>query len=968
MAKHDRLASLNRQVEQLYQQGKYEQAVPIAEEACEQDLRAQGEEHLGYAQSLNDLASLYRAMGNYAAAEPLCRQALDIRHKALGEHHPDYAASLNNLAELYCAMGNYAAAEPLYRQALEIDRKTVGENDPSYATDLNNLGGLYYSTGNYAAAEPFYRQASDILCRAPGEDHSDYAASLSGLALLYVAIGNYGAAEPLLHQALKVTRKALGEDHPDYAASLNNLALLYVAIGNYAAAEPLLHQALEITRKALGEDHPAYATSLGNLAALYHAMDNYAAAEPVYRHASDIFRRTLGEDHPAYATSLDNLAALYRAMGNYAAAEPLYHQALGIRRKVLGEDHPDYAESLNGLAWLSAATDRPVEALSLIQAAAAIDDHMIGQVFSAGAESQRLAYLAWLQGNLHAFLSLAFQYLSPSSEVVQAALDLVLHRKAIGAEAVAAQRDAVLGGRYPALQAQLQELTIWRRQIAQKTLAGPGPEGLEAHQRLLVEWTAHQERLEEILVPQIPEMNLEQKLRAADRQAVAQALPDNAALVELVRFDVFDFKAVPARGEAQWKPAHYLAFILPAGKPDNVQMKDLGEAQPIEQLIAGFRASITGGDRSLRPPEPQAAALPGDGAALRRALFDPLVPALAGRTRLFLAPDGDLSRLPFEALPTDDGRRLIDDCQLSYVGVGRDLLRFGAETLGQPAGPLVVADPDFDLGSEDAPPPAGDTGPHGRQSRALDPNALHFDPLPDTHEEGAHIAALLDVQPWLGGAALKGRLKAFPAPRILHIATHGFFLEDQQRDPNQQRLDVGMPGGMENSWLGRLTHAMENPLLRSGLALAGANTWLQDRPLPAEAEDGILTAEDVSGLDLIGTELVVLSACDTGLGEVQVGEGVLGLRRAFVLAGAKTLVMSLWKVPDQQTQELMENFYRRILASEPSADALRAAQLAMKAAHPEPLYWGAFICQGDPGPLSLASYPQEGKRWTATAI
>jgi CHAT domain-containing protein len=422
-------------------------------------------------------------------------------------------------------------------------------------------------------------------------------------------------------------------------------------------------------------------------------------------------------------------------------------------------------------------------------------------------------------------------------------------------------------------------------------------------------------------------------------------------LVEFARFDDYAFEAVPAKGGTPWKPARYLGFVLPAGEPDNVQMIDLGEAEAIERMIAGFRASITGGERSLRPSEPLPAMRTNDGADLRRAVFDPLVPALRGRTRLFLAPDGDLTRLPFEALPVGDGRCLIDDFQLSYLGVGRDLLRFGAEIPGQSARPLVIADPDFDLGMAGTPTPAGESRPPGRQSRALDPSALHFDPLPGTHVEGEHIAARLGVQPWLQADALEGQIRASPSPRILHIATHGFFLEDQKPDPSRAPLEPERPGPIMGSSPGRLSHALENPLLRSGLALAGANTWLQDEPLPAEAEDGILTAEDVSGLDLLGTDLVVLSACETGLGEVQVGEGVFGLRRAFVLAGAKTLVMSLWKVPDQHTQELMEDFYRRILMGEPRADALRSAQLAMKARHPEPLYWGAFICQGEPDPL-----------------
>jgi CHAT domain-containing protein len=218
---------------------------------------------------------------------------------------------------------------------------------------------------------------------------------------------------------------------------------------------------------------------------------------------------------------------------------------------------------------------------------------------------------------------------------------------------------------------------------------------------------------------------------------------------------------------------------------------------------------------------------------------------------------------------------------------------------------------------------------------------------------------MLKVSPWLEATALEGRLKtACRSPRILHLATHGFFLPDQQRDLNREGrglgFDFGEFSGTKDS-LGRLSGPLiENPMLRSGLALAGANTWLKAGNPPEEAEDGLLTAEDVTGLDLVATELVVLSACETGLGQVHVGEGVFGLRRAFVLAGAKTLVMSLWKVPDEPTRELMEDFYSRLLVGEGRAEALRQAQLAMKAKYPSPFYWGAFICQGDPSPLGTA--------------
>jgi CHAT domain-containing protein len=694
-------------------------------------------------------------------------------------------------------------------------------------------------------------------------------------------------------------------------------------------------------------------------------------------------------------------------MGDHTAALPLFRQALEITRTARGENHPEYAASLNSLAGLYAATGRASEALLLMEQAAVIEDRMIGQILAISSERQRAAYLSTVQGSFHFFLSLVLQHFSDSPAAVRAAMDLVLRRKAIAAEALTTQRDALLGGKYPALEPKPRELVALRMKLARKTLAGPGPESLESHLRELANWEAQKERLEAELAQQIPEMSLEQKLRAADRRAVAVNLPEGVTLVEFVRFPVFDFQAVPTRGEKHWKPARYMAFVLPGGAPDEVQLVDLGEAEPIDRLIANFRAGIIaeaetgdGRDMAKRRDEVPPTIESNAGLALRAALFDRLAPALGNRTHLLIGPDGDLTRLPFEVLPTA-GRRLIDDYQISYLSCGRDVLRFGTTATGQPGKPLVVADPDFDLEAriasgpvpakagfwtrllgrgKKAPAPAMPSAPIlattarsiGRHSRDLDHDrgTYHFHRLPGTRSEGERIATRLGVSPWLDATALEGRLKtACRSPRILHLATHGFFLPDQERDLNREGRGLGFdfgefagaPGG-----LGRLSGPMmENPMLRSGLALAGANTWFKAGNPPEEAEDGLLTAEDVTGLDLLATELVVLSACETGLGQVHVGEGVFGLRRAFVLAGAKTLVMSLWKVPDEPTRELMEDFYGRLLTGQGRAEALRAAQLAMKAKYPDPYYWGAFICQGDPSPLGAV---QPGIADTGVAI
>jgi tetratricopeptide (TPR) repeat protein len=1013
--KHPHLATtLNNLALLRHAKGNYAAAEVLHQQALEMRRATVGEKHPDFAQSLNNLALLHQAKGEFAAAEPLLRQALDVCREALGEKHPHVATCLNNLAGLLQTKGDSAAAELLVRQALDLVRDTRGERHLDYAVGLHNLAQCHALAGDRAAAETADRQALDILRATLGEQHPFTAGCLDHLGELAAERGDYPTAQAQYRQALAVRRAALGENHPDVGGSLLRLAKLHQHTGDPAVAEVLTRQALTLYQAALGPNHPRIALCLDNLAWVYRARGRLAEAEAPLRQALAARRAALGDRHPEVATSLSNLALWHEAQGDYAAAEPLHRQAVELARgggenqttfvlalhglamwhyktgdraaaepllrqtleagrAALGFDHPHVATFLSNLAALTAASDRHEDALQLLLQAAAIHEHTLGQVFAIGSERQRASFCWSIQGHLDAVLSLVAQHLAQAPAAVAAALDLVLRRKALGFEALAAQREA---GRDPELEPRLRALAALRMQIARKTLAGPGPDGVAAHRKALARWHVERERLEAELAGRVPEIGLQRQLRAADRQAVARALPEGSALVEFVRVGVFDFHAVPTRGEAGARPARYLAFVLAAGDPDAVRLIDLGDAGLIDRLIAAFRAGILG----------RAEARPGEtppGAALRIALFEPLAETLGGRRRLLLAPDGDLTWLPWEVLPTADGRRLLDDYAFSYVGVGRDVLRFAGQPAGQPTPPLVVADPAFELEAAPepvAPPPRpgfwsrlfsrsrpGSPAEEpdrtalapGRRSRDFSRSLSPFSRLPGTRVEGERVAALLGVQPWLDDTALEGRLKAeCRSPRILHLATHGFFLPDQGRAAAESPAAFSGPAAGEPE---RLSGAgLENPLLRSGLALAGANTWLRRGRLPAEAEDGLLTAEDVTGLDLRDTELVVLSACQSGVGEVHTGEGVFGLRRAFALAGARTLLVSLWSVPDEPTRELMEDFYRRVLAGEPRAAALRRAQQGLKAKYADPLCWGAFICQGNPGPLSTPLTGRKG--------
>lgn len=964
--------------------GDYTNAEAHYQTALDLNHRSLGEQHPATAATLEQVAGLYQLKGEFDLAESSFKQALAVQRARVGEQHPDFVRGLANLAGLYQQKGDTTQARQQLLLALQTAQSAKPPRPPLVARIKNALGQLYRTLGRYELARQEldqalalqqqadfgethaelaatrhhlaelaldrgdYRQAAaeekaalEIRLKALGPAHPAVADSQQSLAALYHRIGDDGPARDLLAEALATRQAAFGQRHLQVAATLHPLAEVQAALGDSAAAEQGFRHALEIRREKLGADHPAVARSLTRLAELLLAEGQLDQAEKELLAAIKIWQAEVGRRHPDFATGLHQLAQLYQAKGQASEANNFYRWALQISREALGNDHPAVGQVLTGWATLEAAGGQIEPALSKMREATIIDRGLIGQVFSLASERQRLGYLRHLTRRYNLFLSLVSQHLSDQPAAVAAAGDLVLQRKALSAEALAVQRDEILQGRYPALQDDLRRLVALREQIAQQTLAGPGEEAPETYQKRLTDWMTEKEALEAELATKIPEMDLAQKLRRVDRLAVAAALPAAITLVELVRFDRFDFAAVSSPPQAG-----YLALLLPAGQPEALRLVDLGDAGEIDALIAAFRTTITGEverrgatvvlqreavetrlARRRRTDETSGAAPANPGQQLAERLLDPLGLPLDQIDRLLIAPDGDLARLPFEILPLGDGpnERLIHRLPVSYLSVGRDVLRFGQQPTQPPTTPLVIADPDFDLV---APAGAGQASPVAV--------SIHFGRLAGTHQEGETVGRLLGVEPLLAEAALKRRVKEQPSPRVLHIATHGFFLTPQ-------------PGSSpaERDRLSRLADQVENPLLRSGLALAGINSWNKGLPLPEAAENGLLTGEDVSGLDLTATELVVLSACETGLGAVEVGEGVFGLRRAFMLAGAKNLVMSLWEVPDKQTQQLMEDFYANLAQGQVPATALRQAQLKLAEAQPNPFYWGAFICQGE---------------------
>ncbi|MCB8785357.1 CHAT domain-containing protein [Planktothrix agardhii] len=925
-----------------------------------------------------------------------------------------YYQANNKVIEL-SNQGKFSEAIPIAQQALEFAQLLYDGDHPNIAAAVNNLAFIYHKQGQLSQAEYFYQISLNIIRRIFPDDHVHVATSLDNLAGLLHSEGKLIEAESRYKESLEMRQRLFPGNHPDVAHSLNNLATLYYTKEQFIdKAECLYKAALRMRQELFEGDHADIASSLNNLATLYEMQGKMDEAKLYYEQALAMRKRLFLDDHPDMAVSLNNLAFFYYTQGLLKKAQELYQEAKEMFQRLFSnEDHPDFIRVLNNLALLLAARNLPSEALELMQQAIAMDDRLLRANFAYSSERDRLTYIDNIRYRFDLFLSLISTYFSDSTEAAKIALDVVLKRKCITATALAAFNFAIYSERYSHLQPEFQRLRSLREQLTRLIFDPPFIQPQEPqeqyrlrrreHQNLVTELQQECEQIEKQLASQVPEIQLQDQ--ETDRRAVALALPEGSALVEFVRFDVYNFKV------DQWQPAQYLAFVLPAQKPDAVQMILLGDAEPIERLIKVFRETISElrlNDLGLRQKAkpPQQKSYQEAGIKLREAIYNPILEQvnLAEYSHLIIAPDYELCIVPFGILP-EEGRLLIDHYQISYLSTGRDILRGTIETERPASPPFIMADPDFNLSRSEGFSPQkspeglttnGDESPEGLTTNDVIKRlgGEYFDPLPETGILAETVAQKLGVKPYLQQQALEPLFGRVNCPSILLIATHGYFNSIDSSETKNSSIPPLLSGvrgeqiqGLRNS--DRFsTPTIDNSLMRSGLALAGANTWKLGGNLPPEAGKGFLFAQDVAVLDLWANELTILIACESGLGDVKIGEGVLGLRRAFAVSGCKTLVMSLWSVPTKASILLMNQFLDLLKSGYGRYDALIRAQEYIRSVKIEelqqfplgeeilaelvehrslmlddiknspnfqplahPYFWAAWVCQGNTTPF-----------------
>jgi CHAT domain-containing protein/Tfp pilus assembly protein PilF len=870
---------------------------------------------------LNQEAVKLYQQGKYNEAEPLLKRSLDILQKALGANHPDVATSLNNLAQLYSDQGNYSAAEPLYKRSLEIREKALGPNHADVALSLNNLGGLYLLQGNYSAAEPLYKRSLSIWEKTFGPNHPNVALSLSNLAKLYSDQGNYSAAEPFYKRSLDIYEKALGSNHPDVGTSLSNLAALYVDQGNYSAAEPLLKRSVSILEKALGSNHPDVATSLSNLGLLYSSQGNYSAAEPLLKRSGSIWEKALGSNHPDVALSLNNLAELYRIQRNYSAAEPLYKRALDLREKGLGANHPSVAQSLNNLATLYEGLGDVPKTIEYLTRGLSVADKNIKLIFAVGNERRKQDYVRTFTGATYQIISLAINKGKDNQLVKDLALTTVLQRKGLVLDAVT---DNIQILQNQEKDPEVKKLIEDWRQLSTKlsNAVNTGKNDQASLQKL----ENQRQDLEEKISTK--SATFREAVNSVTLASVQSKIPVDGALIEIVQYKPFNNKA--KKVSEKWGQPRYAAAVL--RKQGQAQWVDLGDAKEINKQALDLRNSFFRSGNTYKK----------EGYVAYQKLMQPIIPLLGDAKHILISPDGELTQIPFEALRDDQGKFLVEKYQFSYLATGRDLVKV-VNSNNQTSSPLLIGGVDYsNLGT--IPKNTNVAISRGSNKRSADDLAsLEFDFLPGTLPEVEAIKGLLPNSQILSGTqASEEAIKQVMAPSILHLATHGFFLENKTPDikPTVDGKDDKKPVGLN----------VENPFLRSGIILAGFNKRNESK---GDRDDGVLTAQEFTGINLRGTKLVVLSACQTGNGDIRVGEGVYGLRRALTIAGAESQVISLWVVADEQTKDLMVKYYKNLKAGMGRHEALRQAQLDFikDPNTTRPLYWAAFIPSGNWSPL-----------------
>ncbi len=929
-----------------------------------------GERHREVAQRWTEIASNYSEHRELKEALAAYEKALEIRLLLLGEVHPDSASMYRWISVLQRKLGQFEKSLDSIQHAIRLLKSIYGENHYELAEANHSLALLYLDQGSYADALQPAHEATEIFKNQSGEISYDHANMLRTLYAIYDELGDDQRAVDYLIKSHNIIKEIYGQDSLEFAQSTLIGAMVASEYSTtYEFSESLFKTAIEIFDKNHMQQHPDYADAMNGLGNLYFNQQLFQKSADAYQSALTIRQMKWGTDHHLVAQCHSQLGNAFFSMGDLDRASAELTTAYDTRVRQLGSDSFELIKNLFMLAQVNALRGDHQRAQDLLNESLRLEQSRIAEAIAVGSQSALEQTVNYGKDRIAMLLTLASH--APDNQALsQAALAWTLSRKGLVLDVACQLENAQrLRSFDPATVQLLEQIEARNQELADAAIQMDGTMTAVEMEKTRNSVQQQIAQLHEKLSFQLRDDGLAIDATIGSIEPLLKALPKDSAMIEYVISKSMRLEASSTdfAKESIWTEPHLFAFLLIGESEGGCKLVDLGPAEAINASIEEIRDHITRTPRAMRfaSEEMREAEYARISKHLYAQILQPLLDGLTSIKQLIVAPDGDLHFVPFAALHRMDQHYVVEDMAVSYLSSGRDLLRkhgrVGNDT-------IVLADPDYDLVADEheqvvnanLPKSLGKTnapmlairGASGDDEQDL--RSLRWRPLAGARQEASDVELLLNgsqlgpVRSYIGKQAVEEVFKSARFPRIVHIATHGFYVPH-----DSEALSTGI-GGRSGSTLGQL-RSDANPLLRSGIVLAGANQPPAITGGGVRLEDGWLTAQEIAGMDFRSTELIVLSACESGLGQSEIGQGVYGLRRAFLVAGAHSLLTSLFEVPDEETRLLMKSFYQSLLAGKDKSTAIREAQLAMIAARRKsenaahPFYWGSFILMGDVG-------------------
>ncbi len=886
-------------------------AFALAETCC-------GQESAAYAAACFNEGRIHHIKGDYHTAVEWYVPSMRIRKRVLGNLHEDYGKSLNNLAVAYKKLGRYESAEPLYQGALLVRRTLFGEQSAPYAATLGNLAVLYRELGNYENAEALNLKALAIREEVLGDQHPHYVLNLLNLGAFYYEIDQLDKAETFYLRVKAFYESNGNVQDIDYIKSLDNLGSVYLAKRNYDLAKDFYLLALQNIEKEFGSKHELFATLHNHLGLLYLETAAFDKGQYHFERALNTLEALDMKNHQNYGFYRQNLGDLFYETGAYEKAKQEQTLSLSIILRSLGKHHRRYREGLREFIHTGFALKEFEQSAENLRVLAEVSRLPLQNAVRHLSETEMSQYAEDFRENINYYFTLADRY----PEVADLCFnEILLHRGFLLNTAFRINQfipTDSLGREY------MERLRGVHRQLAAQYAT---PLDTRSQLTTLEEEAA---QLEKNLAREIAKLgNIEDN---ANWQAVQETLEAGEAVIEFVHYTDRIAENTNKYGALLLTPKLTSPLFIPLCTEDDLD-------KPLQRLGNSEQAYIN-----------DLYSYAGRGKQVYELIWQPLAERLADfpeLSKLYFVKAGSLHRLNLNALPTPEGQTLSDIYQMSLLTSSRELLEKKPQPTSVDATAVLFGAVDYDATPSRTTINEVSSFPVGmnRGSRFQnDPSRANsaWQPLPWTEVEIMNAHDQLEPAGFRTISQTQNRAtESFfkeigrpnddnKSPHLLHVATHGYFFPDPDKLASPVVHNIA---------------AAQNPMIRSGLILAGANTaWTNDSTLPEGSEDGILTAYEISHLDLSDTELVILSACETGLGDVRTFEGVYGLQRAFQIAGSRYLLMTLWQISDYQTQLFMDLFYRFWLTEKQDIrSAFNAARLEMRKAYPDPFYWAGFV-------------------------